>query len=138
MDKQPKILIVDDDPDFVEATVRVLKTKPYQIVVANDGKEGIRKIRSENPDLILLDIMMPEKDGYAVADEISKDSAISEIPILALTSVIESLGQPPFPFKISEYLQKTIKPTDLLERIDKHLKELGFFANQSKTPNFFP
>ena len=125
MDTKPKILLIDDDPDFVQATTLVLKSKPYQISVAYNGEEGLRKLRAEKPDLILLDILMPEKDGFIVADEMSKDPAVSSIPVLALTSFTESLGQP-FPFKVSEYLQKTIKPNDLLEKIEKHLKRLGF------------
>jgi len=120
MDRMPKILIVDDDLDFVQVTSRILGTMPYQIVVANNGEEGLQKMRTEKPDLILLDIMMPQKDGFIVADEMSSDPDISNIPVLALTSFSESLGQP-FPFKVSEYLQKTIKPAELLEKIDKHL-----------------
>ena len=120
MDKKPKILLIDDDPDFVQVTCRVLQTKSYQIVVANNGEDGLRKMKAEKPDLVLLDIMMPEKDGFEVANEISRDPSISNIPILALTSFSESLGQP-FEFKTSEYLQKTIEPADLLEKIAKHL-----------------
>ena len=80
MDRKPKILLIDDDPDFVQVTCRVLQTKSYQIVVANNGEEGLRKIRAEKPDLVLLDIMMPEKDGFDVADEISKDPGYFQYP----------------------------------------------------------
>ena len=120
MNRNPKILLIDDDPDFVQVTCRVLQSRPYQVVVAIDGADGLRKMRAEKPDLVLLDIMMPEKDGFIVADEISRDPVISSIPILALTSFSESLGQP-FPFKVSEYLQKTIEPDALLGKIEKHL-----------------
>jgi CheY-like chemotaxis protein len=123
MTKQPKIMLVDDDPDFVDATVRILKTTPYQIITARDGEEGIQKIKKEKPDLILLDIMMPEKNGYSVADEVKNDPAVSDIPILALTSVVEVFGPPPFPFKVSEYLQKNIKPAELIDMVNKYLKK---------------
>jgi len=123
MNKQAKILLVDDDPDFVETTVRVLKTTPYQIMTASNGEEGVQKIRKEKPDLILLDIMMPDKNGYMVADEVKNDPATSDIPILALTSVVEVFGPPPFPFKVHEYLQKTIKPAELIETVNKYLKK---------------
>jgi CheY-like chemotaxis protein len=125
MERLPKILLIDDDPDFVEATSRVLKARPYQISVAYDGAAGLRKVKEETPDIILLDIMMPEKDGYVVADELSRDPAASDIPILALTSFTESLGPAPFPFKVSEYLQKSVKPEELIGTIEKHLKRLG-------------
>jgi len=125
MERKPKILLVDDDADFVQATSRVLKTKPFQIIVAYNGEEGIRKIREEKPDLVLLDIMMPVKDGFVVANELKRDPVISKIPVLALTSFSESLGQP-FPFEVSEYLSKPIKPNELIVTIEKHLKRLGF------------
>ncbi len=120
METKAKILLIDDDTDFVKATSMVLKSKPYQIIVAYSGLEGLHKMRIEKPDLVLLDIMMPENDGFIVADEISKDPDISGIPVLALTSFSESLGQP-FPFKVAEYLQKSTKPAELLEKIAKHL-----------------
>jgi CheY-like chemotaxis protein len=125
MEKKAKILLVDDDTDFVQATSRVLKTRPYQIIIAYNGEEGMRKAREEKPDLILLDIMMPVKDGFVVADEINKDPILSKIPVLALTSFDQSLGQP-FAFEVSEYLKKPIKPNDLIEKVSKHLKRLGF------------
>ncbi len=126
MERKPKILLIDDDPDFVEATSWVLKARPYQILVAYNGTAGLKKVKEENPDLILLDIMMPEKDGFIVADELSRDPAMANIPVLALTSFSEALGPPPFPFRVSEYLDKSIKPDELLNMIDKHLKRLGF------------
>lgn len=137
MDRKPKILLVEDDPDFQKITNRVLQSKSFQVVIADNGAEGLRKMRSEKPDLILLDIMIPEKDGFVVADEMSKDPTIASIPVLALTSFSESIGQP-FPFKVSEYLPKSTKPADLLAKIEKHLKNLGFFADQPKPPDYFP
>ncbi len=137
MKEKPKILLIEDDPDFVEVITRVLKTRPYQIAVAYNGDEGLQKIREEKPDLILLDIMMPKKDGFIVADEISKDASLIDVPILALTSFSESLGQP-FSFKVSEYLQKSIKPEELIGMIEKHLKSRSFFNDQPKPPAYFP
>ncbi len=138
MDKQHKILIIDDDPDFVESISHILKAKSYDVIVAVNGEEGIQKIRSEKPDLVLLDIVMPKKDGYLVADEISKDPQISNIPVLALTSVIETLGLPPFPFNVSGYLQKSISPTELLANIKKYLSQTEGSDEQRKSGYIFP
>jgi two-component system, OmpR family, alkaline phosphatase synthesis response regulator PhoP len=137
MDRTPKILIVDDDPDFVEITSRILKTRPYQVTAASNGEEGVKKIREQKPDLILLDIMMPKKDGFIVADEISRDPTLVNIPILAITSFVDYTGQP-FAFKVSEYLPKDTKPNDLHKLVEKHLKRLGFFDDEPKPPDFFP
>jgi len=138
MDKQQKILIIDDDPDFVESISHILKAKSYDVIVAENGEEGIQKIRSEKPDLVLLDILMPKKDGYLVADEISKDSQISNIPVLALTSVIETLGPPPFPFNVSGYLQKSVSPADLLTNIEKFLNPTEGSDKQQNSRYVFP
>ncbi len=120
MAKNYKILLVDDDPDFVKITSRILQSKAYQVVSAGDGDQGLKKMREEKPDLVLLDIMMPGMDGYVTADEISKDPALSKVPVVALTSFAESLGAP-FPFKVVGYLQKTVKPEELLQMVAKHL-----------------
>ena len=120
MDAHPKVLVVDDDPDFVAATSVVLRSKSYVVVVASDGAEGVRKMREERPDIVLLDMLMPGTDGFTAADQIGRDPVLSAIPVLALTSFSESLGQP-FPLKVSEYLEKTTKPNELLEKIEKHL-----------------
>jgi len=67
MDRKPKILLIDDDIDFVQATNKVLESKPWEIIVAFNGEDGLQKARKEKPDLVLLDIMMPVKDGFVVA-----------------------------------------------------------------------
>ena len=69
MNKPIRILLIDDDVDFVKATMKVLQSKPYEVAVAHDGKEGLEKARTEKPDLVLLDILMPKVDGFAVADQ---------------------------------------------------------------------
>ncbi len=120
MAKSYKILLVDDDPDFVKVTSRILQSKSYRVISATDGAEGLQKMRDDKPDLVLLDIMMPGMDGYVAADQISKDPVLSKIPVLALTSFSESLGAP-FQFKVAGYLQKTVKPEELLGMVAKHL-----------------
>ena len=69
-ERKAKILLVDDDIDFVEATKTVLESKPYEVIVAYEGEEGLRKARTANPDLILLDIIMPVKDGFTAAEQL--------------------------------------------------------------------
>lgn len=126
MERQPtlskaKILLIDDDPDFVKVTTKILSSKAYDVVVAYNGKEGLAKAKSEKPDLILLDILMPVTDGFGFADEFKKEPSLAAIPVLALTSFSESLGQP-FPFAVREYLRKPIGPKELLGKVEKHLK----------------
>ena len=86
MEKKAKILMVDDDVDFVESTKTILESKPYEVIVANNGDEGLRKAREEKPDLILLDVIMPVKDGFTAAEQLKKDPQLSKIPTLMLTA----------------------------------------------------
>ena len=123
MNKPIRILLIDDDVDFVKATMKVLQSKPYEVAVAHDGKEGLEKARTEKPDLVLLDILMPKVDGFAVADQFKKDQALSKIPVLALTSFSDSYGQP-FAFEVSDFIQKPVTPKDLLAKVEKHLERL--------------
>jgi two-component system alkaline phosphatase synthesis response regulator PhoP len=124
MKKTVRILLIDDDVDFVKATTKVLESKPYEVIVAFDGKEGLEKARSEKPDLVLLDVLMPKVDGFAVADQFKKDESLSKIPVVALTSFSDSYGQP-FAFEVSDFIQKPVSPKDLLAKVGKHLERLG-------------
>ena len=121
MKHKPKILVIDDDVDLVAVMKGTLESKLYDVVVAYNGQEGLEKARKEKPDLIILDIMMPIMDGFNFADSFGKDPAISKIPVIALTSFSESLGQP-FPFQVSEYIMKPIKPKNLLSKVEEYLK----------------
>ncbi|MEW6202395.1 MAG: response regulator, partial [bacterium] len=82
-----KILVVDDDENLVEAVKATLLSKNYAVVTAYDGEEGIRKVKEEKPDLIILDIMMDKKHGYDVCAELKRDPQFSSIPIIILTGV---------------------------------------------------
>jgi len=131
MTENPKILLIDDDVDFVEATKIVLESKPYEVIVAYDGDDGLRKAREENPDLIILDIIMPGKDGFSTAEQLKKDSELSKIPVLVLTSYAEKGGESSIAasggltLETEDYIDKPIRPEELLKRVDKYLKRVG-------------
>jgi len=97
MEKKAKILLVDDDIDFVETTKIVLESKPYEVIVAHEGDEALRKAREESPDLILLDIIMPVKDGFTAAEQLKKDPQLSKIPTLMLTGFAAKRGETTIP-----------------------------------------
>ncbi len=125
MKRTPKILLVDDDVDLVVVMRGALESKAYEVIVAYNGKEGLEKARKEQPDLVVLDILMPVADGFYFAEQFRKDTSLANIPVLALTSFSESLGQP-FPFEVSEYIRKPIKPKDLVAKVEEFLKRRGF------------
>ncbi len=125
MKQRPKILLVDDDVDLVTVMRGALESKAYEVIVAYNGQEGLEKARKEKPDLVVLDILMPVADGFIFADQFRKDPALAKVPVLALTSFSESLGQP-FPFEVSEYIMKPIKPRDLVAKVEEFLKKAGY------------
>jgi len=133
MQRQTKILLVDDDPDFVEATKVVLNTK-YQVITAYNGNDGLEKVVEERPDLIILDVIMPEKDGFAVCKELKENPhycSSSKIPVLLLTVFGHGVGQTNIPLsagvttKAEDYIQKPVSPEELLKRVEELLKKSG-------------
>ncbi|MCK5633582.1 MAG: response regulator, partial [Anaerolineales bacterium] len=89
MSEKPYILIVDDDPDIREGIVAVLETNDYRLVTASNGIECMEHIRDETPNLLILDMLMPRMDGFAVIRELRSDPGLAGIPIIILTTVIE-------------------------------------------------
>jgi len=132
MEKKAKILLIDDDADFVESTKTILESKPYEIIVAYDGDAGLRKAREENPDLILLDVIMPVKDGFTAAEQLKKDPKLSKIPILMLTAFAAVGGETSIPvsrgftLETEDYIDKPVTPDELLAKVEKNLKKVGF------------
>ena len=131
MEKKAKILLIDDDVDFVEATKTILESKPYYVVIAYDGDEGLQKAKEENPDLILLDVIMPLKDGFTAAEQLKKDPHLSKIPVLMLTGFAAKREETTIPvsrgltLEAEDYIDKPVSPEELLARVAKHLKKAG-------------
>ena len=125
----PTILLVDDDPDFVEITKAILETKQYRVLSAQDPDEGYAKLEKEIPDLLILDIMMGRgAGGFVLARKIRKDSRFDKVPILMLTSMTEQTGFDIPGQRISEkflpvddYVEKGLQPNELLEKVEKLL-----------------
>ncbi len=126
MANKAKILIVDDDPDIVEAMKVVLESKRYKVDIAKSGEAGLKKLKKVRPDLVILDVMMETKDkGFDVARSIKNDQAYKAIPILMLTAVKEKTG---LDFKkeagdeawlpVDDYADKPLKPNQLISKVE--------------------
>lgn len=122
----PRILIIDDDPQFVEMTKAILETEQYTVGCAYDAAEGFARLEEEVPDVIILDIMMGKgAEGFIFARKMRKDPRFTKIPILMLTSMREQTGfdfpgeriHPKF-LPVDEYVEKPIEPHVLLEKIE--------------------
>ena len=129
MDRQARILIVDDDPVFLESTKVVLESKNYQVITALDGDEGLQKVRDEKPDLVLLDIIMPTQDGFHVCQQIKKDPKLADIPVIILTSFAKYKGETNIPvsagleLEAEGYIDKPVSPDELLRSVGEMLKK---------------
>ena len=122
-----KILIVDDDPDILDAVSMILESQGYQVVTARDGVEGLATLKAEKPDLIILDIMMPKMDGFGVCKELQDPrwGKYKNIPILMLTSVREEASRRRYELEtgleldVDDYVEKPMSPDVLIDRVSK-------------------
>jgi len=128
-----KILIIDDDPDFVEVTKVLFETKQYDVSAAYDPEEGFAKLEEEVPDALILDVMMGKgADGFIVARKIRKDSRFDKMPILMMTSMREQTGFD-FPgerihskfLPVDDYVEKGVEPQALLDKVEQLLASKG-------------
>ena len=120
-----KILVVDDDPELVELVSFNLKQAGYAVGTASNGVEAIKKARTLAPDLILLDVMMPELDGFAVCEILRRDSAMAAIPIIMLTALSSELGRMAgLGSGATDFLCKPFSPRLLVARIEALLKKV--------------
>jgi len=126
-----KILITDDDQDIRDSVQALLESRNYEVITAADSIEGMEKIKSEKPDLIILDLMMATwQDGFEMARELKKDPQYKEIPILMMTGVKEqtginfkpAVGDPTW-CPVEGFLDKPVKPDILIAEIEKLLPE---------------
>lgn len=131
MDRQPYILIVDDDPDILEGITMILGSRPYRLATARDGVKCMEMIHEEKPDLLILDLLMPRMDGWGVIREVRCEPRYADVPILVLTTVVEDASRRRYELEtgmtmdVQDYVQKPARPDDLLGRVAKMLAGKG-------------
>jgi len=117
-----KIMIVDDEPDTVDLVKLVLETEGFEVITAYSGSECLEKLKSEKPDAVLLDIMMPEMDGWEVFKEIRRK--FKDLPVAMLTvrnqDIDKILGL--HVLKADDYITKPFGRKELVERVKKLIK----------------
>lgn len=122
------VLIIDDDPEFVEATSNLLDAQGYKVVSAPNGKMGIAKAKEAHPDIILLDVMMTrDTEGFEVARELNKDPHLKNIPVIIISGIKKEMDLP-FGFEsddvwlpVKGVLEKPVKPNVLLKTIKQYI-----------------
>jgi len=87
MTAKKRVLVVDDEPDYAEMVQKYLEKEGFEVEVAYDGVQAMEKVKANAPDVIVLDVMMPEKNGYEVCSELKAEDQYADIPIVMLTAV---------------------------------------------------
>ena len=122
MSQKAKILIVDDEPFNVDVLLQELEELDYELITASNGKEALDQIKSQQLDLILLDLMMPVLDGFAVLKEIKDDDALRDIPVIIVSaasdskSIVKGIKQ-----GADDYITKPIDADHLKDKLKDHL-----------------
>lgn len=122
-----KVLVVDDDQDDLRMITMILEPEGYEVVTAENGVEAIRKVESEDPDLVLLDVMMPELDGFAACDKLKSSPESQGVPVVLLTGVAKQITKTKYPIdgvlraQAEEYLEKPVDPEELLRVVASFL-----------------
>ncbi len=120
---RPKILVVDDEPDAVEVIEFNLKQAGFDVTTAADGEEALRKARTQAPDLIVLDVMLPELDGFEVCKILRRDPATAGIPIIMLTAKAAEVDRVVgLELGADDYVTKPFSPRELVLRVRKLLE----------------
>jgi len=127
MSEQQLILVVDDDTDLVEALAMKLESENFKVAKAYDGIEGFDKIKEERPALVILDVMMPRKDGFQLCDELKNDDNYKDIPIILLTAVADAVNSTNYTHMggkttlADDYIPKPIDLNKLVEIVRDNL-----------------
>jgi DNA-binding response OmpR family regulator len=117
-----KILVVEDDAELIELLCFNLKQAGFAVGTAGDGIEAVKKARSLGPDLVLLDLMLPELDGFAVCEILRRDPALASVPILMLTAMSSKFARlSGFDAGATDYITKPFSPRALIEKIQQLL-----------------
>ena len=122
-----KVLLVDDDVELCEAIKVLLESKDYEVVMAHNGKEGLERVRAEHPDLVILDVMMPEMNGYDVCVVLKADPKLKRIPVILLTGVDQAVFQTTYSQQMGlmteadDYIAKPVEPDELVKRVQDFL-----------------
>jgi DNA-binding response OmpR family regulator len=118
-----RVVCIEDEPEMIDLVRLILGRKGYEVIGANGGIEGLDAVRRERPDIILLDLMMPDMDGWEVYQQIKADPALKQIPVVVVTAKAQSIDKVLglHIAKVDDYITKPFGPQELLESIEKIL-----------------
>jgi len=120
---QKHVVCIEDEPEMIDLVRLILGRKGFHVIGANGGIEGLETVRREKPDLILLDLMMPDMDGWEVYQQIKADDALKTIPVVVVTAKAQSIDKVLglHIAKVDDYITKPFGPQELLESVEQLL-----------------
>jgi two-component system response regulator VicR len=126
-EERKKVLCIEDEPEMIDLIKLILERRGFEVLGAVGGKEGLEVIRRELPDLILLDLMMPEIDGWEVFRQMKADEQLKDIPVIVVTAEAQSIDKVLglHIAKVDDYVTKPFGPQELLKSINKVLAREG-------------
>jgi len=120
---QMRVVCIEDEPEMIDLVRLILGRKGFEVIGADGGIEGLEKVRTEKPDLVLLDLMMPDMDGWEVYQQIKADPELGDIPVVVVTAKAQSIDKVLglHIAKVDDYITKPFGPQELLESVEKIL-----------------
>jgi two-component system response regulator VicR len=115
-----RILCIEDEAEMIDLIRLILGRRGYEVLGANGGREGIEMVRSEKPDLVLLDLMMPDMDGWEVYQQMKADENTRDIPVIVVTAKAQSIDRVLglHIAKVDDYIAKPFNPQELIASIE--------------------
>jgi DNA-binding response OmpR family regulator len=125
MGDKRRILCIEDEPEMIDLIRLILERKGFEVLGAVGGQEGLETVRREKPDLVLLDLMMPDVDGWEVYRQMKADKELQDIPVVVVTAKAQSIDKVLglHIAKVDDYVTKPFGPGDLLESVGRVLGE---------------
>ena len=117
------VVCVEDEPEMIDLIRLILSRKGFEVIGADGGKKGLEAIREQKPDLVLLDLMMPDMDGWEVYQQMKADKATREIPVIVVTAKAQSIDKVLglHIAKVDDYISKPFSPQELLDSVEQVL-----------------
>jgi DNA-binding response OmpR family regulator len=119
-----RVVYIEDEPEMIDLVRLILSRKHYEVIGANGGREGLDAIRKMLPDAVLLDLMMPDMDGWDVYQQLKADEATRNIPVIVVTAKAQNIDKVLglHIAKVDDYISKPFSPKELVESLEKVLK----------------
>jgi two-component system, OmpR family, response regulator VicR len=127
MHESKRVLYIEDEPEMIDLVRLILSRKGYEVYGANGGREGLKLVSQELPDLVLLDLMMPDMDGWDVYQQMKAAEATRDIPVIIITAKAQSIDKVLglHIAKVDDYISKPFSPQELMDRVDRVMAARG-------------